>query len=117
MKLDWQICAILEPSRLLDIIAQFLEGSAQPAAKPSLEKQPVRGMQQGLVDKLPFWKKIIEACVLDEARHAAVKGWLGGSKMKLMQNIGGWLYSLKLFDICHVCSCILYRLLISLVGT
>lgn len=35
----------------------------------------MRGMQQDLMDKLPFYKKIIEACVLDKVIHVAMKGW------------------------------------------
>jgi len=54
---------------------QFLEGDAQPAVGANLEEQLVRGMQQVLMDRLSFCKKITEACVLDEARHIVVKGW------------------------------------------
>jgi len=86
MKPDWQNCAILEPSSLLDRIAQFLEErlvslqncaivAAQPATRRSLEKQLVRGMHQALLDRLPFCKKNIEYYVLEEARHGVVKGW------------------------------------------
>jgi len=59
------------PSR----IVQFLGGVAQLVAGPSPEKQPMRGMQQALMDRPSFGKEIIEACVLDKARHATVKGW------------------------------------------
>jgi len=54
---------------------QFLEGVVQPTAGTILEEHPVRVMQQALIDKLSFRKKTNEACVLDEARHVAVKGW------------------------------------------
>jgi len=60
---------------LLSKIAQFLEEVAQPVAGPSLGKQPMRGMQQALMDRLSFCKKINEADVFDKARHAAMKGW------------------------------------------
>ena len=53
--------------------AQILEGAAQPAARPSLDEQPVRGMHQGLIDRLSLCKKLTGSCVLDEARHVAVK--------------------------------------------
>ena len=54
---------------------QFLVGVAQPAIGPSPREQPVKGMQQALMDRLSFYKKITQACVLDEARHDVVKGW------------------------------------------
>lgn len=54
---------------------QFLEGVSQPVAGPSLREQPVRGLQKALMNRLSFCKNITEACVLDEARHDAVKGW------------------------------------------
>lgn len=54
---------------------QFLEGGTQPAAGSNPEKQPMRGMQQALMNRLSFCKKIIKAYVLDEARHVGVKGW------------------------------------------
>ena len=53
----------------------FLRESTQHVARPSLGEQPVRGMQQALMDRLSFYKKITEACVLDKERHAAMKGW------------------------------------------
>lgn len=56
------------------IIVQFLEEDDQPTPRPSLEKQPMRGMQQDLTNRLYFYKKITEACLLDEARHVAMKG-------------------------------------------
>jgi len=59
------------PSR----IAQFLEGVTQPVVGSSLVKQPVRGMQQALMDRFSFCKKITEACVLDKKRHVDVKAW------------------------------------------
>lgn len=37
----------------------------------------MRGMQQALMDRLSFCKKITEACVLDKARHAVVKRLVG----------------------------------------
>jgi len=59
------------PSRF----AQILEGDAQLAIVPSPDEQPMRGMHQGLIDKLSFCNKITGACVLDKAGHAAMKGW------------------------------------------
>ena len=56
-------------------MAQFLEGDAHRVSRPSPTEQPMRGMQQDLIDKMSFCKKITEACVLDEERHAALKGW------------------------------------------
>ena len=54
---------------------QFLEGATQPVAGPSLEEQPVRGMQQVLMGMLSFCKKSTEVCVLDKVIHAVMKGW------------------------------------------
>ena len=70
---------------------KFLDGDGPPVVGPSLERQPMRGMQQALMDKLSFCKKITEACVLDEVRHVAMKGWKGGSKTKIRKTFGGWL--------------------------
>ena len=44
VKGDRKICTILEPSRLPERIAQFVEGFAQPIAGPSPEKQPMRAV-------------------------------------------------------------------------
>lgn len=57
------------PSR----IAQFLGGTAQPPAGPSPGDQLVKGMHRAVTNRLPFCKENNEACVLDEARHVAVK--------------------------------------------
>lgn len=78
-----QICTILEPSRLPDRIRnfqregwlpsrieKFLKGATQPTAEPSLVKQPVRGMQQALMERMSFCKKSIKACGLDKTRYA-----------------------------------------------
>jgi len=51
----------------------FLVEAAQPVVGPSLGEQPVRGMDQVVIDRLPLCKKNTEACELDEARQAAVK--------------------------------------------
>jgi len=54
---------------------QFFEGDSQSAAGPSLGEQPVRGVHLALIDRLSFYKKITKSCVLDEGRHATMKGW------------------------------------------
>jgi len=54
---------------------QFIEGAAKPAARSSSKKHLVRGTQHALMDRMSFFKKIIEACVLDKERHATLKHW------------------------------------------
>jgi len=51
----------------------FLGEAAQPAAGTSSGEQPVRGMDQAVIDRLPLCKKNTEACDLDEARQDAMK--------------------------------------------
>jgi len=45
----------------------------EPAARSSPGEQLVRGMDQGVTDRLPLCKKDTESCELDEARQAAMK--------------------------------------------
>ena len=50
----------------------FLGEVAQPIARPSLGEQPVRGVHQAVIDRLPLCKKNTEACELEEARQDAM---------------------------------------------
>ena len=53
----------------------FQGEATQPIVGPSPGEQPVRGMDQTVIDRLRLCMKITEACVLDEARQRAAKGW------------------------------------------
>ena len=51
----------------------FQGEDAQRAVGPSPGEQPVRGMHQVVINRLPLCKQNTEAGELDEARQAAVK--------------------------------------------
>lgn len=54
-------------------MCNFLRKASQPAAGPRPGEQPMSGMDQVVIYRLPLCKKNNEACELDEARQAVVK--------------------------------------------